>query len=194
MAYFTLSDHNSDRQVIALGHNILERILATLQVGDLVRSQLLLPLLLSIRVFLAVILWVNDASGLIVREVRDDVAPSLVIVDAQSDDEALARVGQEAKGARSPAPAHLEHMVTVDLVPGSTIGVFPNRLLDDTEVRVLAGISLVDKHLNRITHFFFEKKRVSVESEHGDSESGVISCQPRRDEAQEPAHLCMTLE
>src|SRR6266702_5484554 len=150
--WLTLSDHNSDRQVIAVGHNILERILATLQVGDLVRTQLLLPLSLPIRAVIAVILWVNNASGLIVREVRDDVAPSLVIVDAQSDDEAFVCVGDKAKGAGRPAPAHLEHMVTVDLIPGSTVGVFPNRLLDDTEVPILAGISLGDKHVDRITH------------------------------------------
>ncbi len=151
--WLTLSDHNSDRQVIAVGHNVLERILATMQVGDRVRSQLLLPLPLPFRGVLAVILWVNDASGLIVREVRDDVTPSLVIVDAESDDETLACVGDKAKGTGRPAPAHLEHVVTVDPVPGSTVGVFPNRLLDDTKVSVLAGSSLVDKHFDRITHF-----------------------------------------
>jgi len=93
-----LSNHNMARQVIAFSLSILQRILATFQVGDLVHGQLLLPLLLPTRVVLAVILWVDDTSGWITLEVRDDVAPSLVIVDAQSDDEALPRVGQEAKG------------------------------------------------------------------------------------------------
>jgi hypothetical protein len=151
--WLTLSDHNSDLQLVALGHSVLERILATLQVGDLVCTQLLLPLLLPIRVFRAVILWVNDASGLIALEVRDDVAPSLGAVDAESDDEALARVGQETKGARCPASAHLEHMVTFDLVPGSTVGEFPDRLLDNTEERARGGIGLVDRYLDRIAHF-----------------------------------------
>ncbi len=114
---------------MAVGHNILERKLATLQVGDLVRRELPLPLLLHVGVVLAVVLWINDASGLVVLEVRDDIAPSLVIVDAQSDD--------------------------ADLVPGSTIGVIPHRLLDDAEKLVLVGIDLEDQHLDRITltHF-----------------------------------------
>jgi hypothetical protein len=153
IGWLTLSDHNADLQRIALGHTVIERILATLQVGDLVCTQLLLPLLLPIRVFQAVILWVNDASGLIVLEVRDDVAPSLVVVDAESDDEALACVGQETKGARCPASAHLEHMFTFDLVPGSAVGVFPDRLLDDTEERARGGIGLVDRYFDRIAHF-----------------------------------------
>ena len=148
--WLTLSDHNSDVQVIALRHSVLVRKLATLHVGYIVRNQLLFPLLLPIRVFRAVILWVDGQSGLIVLDVRDDVAPTLVVVNAQSDDEALARAGQETKGARRPASAHLEHMVAVDLVPGSTVGVFPDRLLDDTEERVRIG--LVDKHFNRIAH------------------------------------------
>src|ERR1700691_1456487 len=120
------------RQVIAFSLSILQRILATFQVGDLVHSQLLLPLLRPTWVVLAVILRVNNTSGLLALEVRDDVAPSFVIVDAQSDDETLPRVGQEAKGAGGPAPAHLEHMVTVDLFPSSTVGVFPNCLLNNT--------------------------------------------------------------
>ena len=74
-------------------------------------------------------------------------------MDAQSDDKALAHVGQETKGARRPASAHLEHMVTCDLVPGSTVGVFPDRLLDDTEERVRGGIGLVDRYFDRIAHF-----------------------------------------
>ena len=140
---------------MAVGHNILERKLATLQVGDLVRRELPLPLLLHVGVVLAVVLWINDASGLVVLEVRDDITPSLVIVDAQSDDAALAFVGQEAKGAGRSAAVHPEHVASVDLVPGSTIGVIPHRLLDDAEKLVLVGIDLEDQHLDRITltHF-----------------------------------------
>ena len=150
----TLSDHNSDRQVISLSHSIFERILDTLQVGDLVLRQLPLPLRHPKRVFYAVILWVDDASGLIALEVRDDVAPSLVIVNAQSGDEAPPRVGQEAKGAGGPALAHLEHMAPRDLVPASVrVGVLPSCLLDYTEVLSRSGISLVDKYFDRITHF-----------------------------------------
>ena len=148
--WLTLSDHNADCQVIALGHSILERILDAFRVGDLVLRQLLLPLLLPLRLSFAVILWIDDASGLIL-EVRDNVAPSLVIVNAESHDEAPPRVGHEAKGAGGPAPTHLQYIVPVDLVPGSTVGVFPNCVVDYTEK--LAGLSLVDKYFDTITHF-----------------------------------------
>ena len=51
-----------------------------------------------------------------------------------------------------PLPsAHLEHLVALVLVPGSTVGEVPVRLLDDTEERVRVG--LVDKHFDRIAHF-----------------------------------------
>jgi hypothetical protein len=149
--WLTLADDDSGLQIIALRHGVLERTLATLHVGDLVRSQLLLPLLHPVREVVAVILWVNNAGGLIVLDVRDDVAPSLVVVDAQSDDEALARFGPETKGARRPATSHLEHKVTIDIVPA--YGVLERGLLDDTEVHVGAGIGLIDRHLDRIAHF-----------------------------------------
>src|ERR1700761_2486945 len=98
----TLTDHNSDLQVIALLHSVLKRKLATLRVGDIVRSQLLFPLLLPSRLSWTVILWVDGQRRLILREVCDDVAPTLVVMDAKSDDEALARAGLETKGARRP--------------------------------------------------------------------------------------------
>ena len=95
-----LTNHNSELQVIALLHSVLERKLAILRVGDIVRGQLLFPLPLPSRVSRTVILWVDGQSGLIVLEVCDDVAPTLVVMDAKSDDEALAREGPETKGAR----------------------------------------------------------------------------------------------
>ena len=122
-----------------------------MRVEDIVQSQLLFPLLLPSRVSRTVILWVDGQSGLIVLEVCDDVAPTLVVMDAKSDDEALAREGPETKGARRSTSAHLEHLVALVLVPGSTVGEVPVRLLDDTEERVRVG--LVDKHFDRIAHF-----------------------------------------
>ena len=77
-----LSDHHSDLQVIAFRHSVLERTLATFHIGDIVRSQLLFPLLLPTRVFRAVILWVDGQSGLIILEGCDDFTPTLVVVDA----------------------------------------------------------------------------------------------------------------
>ena len=124
-----------------------------MQIGGLVRLQLPLPLLLHVRVVLAVILRINDASGLVVLEVSDDIAPSLVVVDAQSDDAAFVIVGQEAKGAGRSAAVHPEHVGPVDLIPGSTFGEIPHRLLDDAEELVLVGISLEDKDLDLVTHF-----------------------------------------
>ena len=148
--WLTLSDHNSDLQVFAPHHSVLERKLATLQVVNFVSRQLPLPLLLPIRVFQAVILWINEASGLIVLDVRDDIAPSLVIVDAQSEDTALAFVSQKAKSTGRSTATHLEHVESVDVAPCSTVSVIPNRLLDNAEV---LGISLEDHYFDRITHF-----------------------------------------
>jgi hypothetical protein len=151
--WLTLRDHNSDFQVISVGLSVLVRTLATLKVGDLEHSQVLPSLCLLIRVFRAVVRWVNETSSLIVGlEVRDDIAPCLVTVDAQSDDEVPARLGHETEGTRRPAFAHREQMVVVDLVPGSTLCVSPDGLLDDTEV-ARAGIVLEYKHLDLITHF-----------------------------------------
>ena len=99
----TLRDHNSDLQVIAFGHSVLIRTCATFQVGDLVHGQVASPLLFLISVLRIVVLWGNDTSGLTVRKVRDDVAPSNIVIDAQGDDEDLAHVGQETKGATCTA-------------------------------------------------------------------------------------------
>ena len=143
----TQSDHNSDRQFLAPRYSVLVRTGATFQVGDLIHSQLASPLLFPIRVCRVIVLWGNDTGGLIVREVRNNVAPWLVVVDTQCDNVALVRVGLETNGAARPACAYLEQMVTVDLVPGSTIAVFPECLLDGTEECVPPGISLIDIHL-----------------------------------------------
>ena len=118
-----------------------------MRVGDLVHSQVVSPLTFSI------VPWGNDASSLIAREVRENVAPWLVVVDTQCDNVALVRVGQETKGATRPASAHSEQMVTVNLVPGSTIGVLPDCLLDNTEEYVPVALGLIYIHLDRIAHF-----------------------------------------
>ncbi len=90
-------------------------------------------------------------SCLVALEVRDDVAPLLVIVDAQRDNKTLACIGHDAKGARGPASAHLKHVATIDLAP--TVGVLPDGLLGNMVVRVLAGSNLMDIHLDRVTHY-----------------------------------------
>ena len=153
MTYRHLSNDSPNCEFVAVGHDILKRKLVTLQVGDLVRLQLPLPLLLHVRVVLAIILWINEANGLVILEVRDDIAPSLVIVDAQSDDAALTFIGQEAKGAGRSAAVYLEHVASVDIAPGSTFGEIPRCLLDDTEELILVGISLEDQHVDLVTHF-----------------------------------------
>jgi hypothetical protein len=130
----TLFDVDVDLEVIPLGYNILERNFATLGIFDTVTRQLLLPLLLPIAVLAAVVLRRNDDTGLLVSKVRDNVTPTLVIVDAKGDDEFLVSgVGHETKGATSSAAAHLEHVGLINFAPCPAVSEVPDRLFCDTE-------------------------------------------------------------
>jgi hypothetical protein len=82
----------------------------------------------------------DDDASLLMSEVRDDVTPALVIVDAQRNDEVLSGVGHETKGAGRSATAHGEQVASIDFAPGSAIGIFPDRLLDDAEECILVGL------------------------------------------------------
>ena len=136
----TSSDDDLHLEVVPLSNIVGEGESATLDVGDGVVGQLRLPLLFTVFVRVGVVLGCDDDTSLIVSKVRDDVAPTLVVVDAQRDDEVFAGVGQETKGAGSSAATHGEDMRSVDFAPCSTVGVVPDRLLDDMEERVLVGL------------------------------------------------------
>jgi len=114
-------------------------------------SQLPLPLLPPVGVVLAVILRVDDDASLLISQVRDDITPTLVIVDAQRDDEVLAGVRHETKRAGRSATAHREHVGSVDFGPSSAIGILPNGLLHDVKECIRVG--LVDLHNDRVCHF-----------------------------------------
>ena len=146
----TSSNDDVDLEVVPLGYSIVEREVATLCVVDVVRHQLRLPLRLPVWVIVRVVLGRDDDTGLVGRKVRDNIAPTLVVVDAQRDDEALLSVGRETKGATRSTAAHREHMGAVDVAPRSTVGVLPDRPLDDAEERVLVG--LIDLRGNGVTH------------------------------------------
>ena len=146
----TSSDDDVALEVVSVGYSVIDRKVATLDVLDVVRRQLLLPLLLTVAVLVRVVLRRDDHTGLVGSEVRDDVTPTLVVVDAQRGDEVLAGVGREAKGAARSATTHGEHTGSIDIGPRSAVGVVPDGLLDDAEEGVRVG--LVDLYGDRVTH------------------------------------------
>ena len=146
----TSSDDDLDLEVVSLSDGVDKRKLAALEVRDAVVGQLRLPLLLTVFVVIGVVLGSDDNASLVVGEIGDNITPTLVVVDSQSDDEVFAGVGHEAKGTAGPAATHGEHMGPVDFTPRSTIRVLPDRLLDDVEEGVLVG--LVDLGSDRVTH------------------------------------------
>jgi hypothetical protein len=147
----TSSDDDIDLEVVSIGYSIVERNFATFGVLDTVSCQLPLPLLLPVAVIVAIVLRGNDDTSLFISEVRDNVAPTLVIVNAQSDDELLvAGLILKAKGATGSATAHLEHMGLIDFAPCPAVSEVPDRLFDDAEECVRVG--LVDARGNSVTH------------------------------------------
>ena len=147
----TLSDVDVDLEVISLSYNILERNFTTLGVLDRVTRQLLLPLLLPVAVLAVVVLRRDDDTSLRVSKVRDNVTPTLVVVDAKGDDELLVvGVGHETKGARSSATTHLEHMGLTRFAPCPAVSIVPDGLFGDAEV--CARVGMEDACGNCVTH------------------------------------------
>ena len=162
--YSTSSDDDVDREVIALGNRIGERKIATLLIGDVIGRQLLLPLRLSVRVCVVVVLRGNDDASLLVGKVRDNVAPSEIVVDTQSDDEIFTGVGQETKGATCPAAAHSEHIGTVNFAPCPPVSELPNCPLDEVEEGIC--IDLVDPSGDCVGHSVGKKWMTSASVVH----------------------------
>ena len=114
--------------------------MATFSVLDTVSRQLLLPLTLPVEVLVAVVLRRDDDTSLVGSQVRDNVTPGLVVVNAQSGDEVLVGVGHEAKGAASAATAHLEDICPLRLVPSTAIGKLPDGLFAGAEEGTGVGV------------------------------------------------------
>lgn len=127
---------------MSVGYGVLDGELATFGVLDTVSGQLLLPLSLTVGVLVAVVLRRDDDTSLVVGKVSDNVTPGLVVVNAQSDDEVLLRlgVGYEAKGAACATTTHREDIVPLVLVPSSTIGKLPDGLFDRAEACTSVGV------------------------------------------------------
>ena len=83
------------------------------------------------------------------RETRGHVAPTLVIVDAESDDEVFV-VAFEAEDAGGATPTHGEDVLIVGDSPRATVGEVPNGLLDDLEPG--AGVALVEAAGDGVGH------------------------------------------
>ena len=78
---------------------------------------------------------------MIALEVRDDTTPSLVLVDTQSYNAALALVGQQGKGAGHPAIVHLEPVASVLLAPGFAVGEVPHGLGEQRKSSFWRGLA-----------------------------------------------------
>lgn len=146
----TSSNEDVHLKVISVSHSIFKQKGASFVVFHTVSDQLLLPLSLPIGVLVIVVLWVDDDASLRISEVRDDITPSLVIVDTQCDNEVLSGVGQEAEGTGRSATTHCDQLGSVSFVPRATIGIIPDRLLDDSEECILVG--LVDLCVDCVAH------------------------------------------
>jgi len=77
----------------------------------------------------------NDDASVLRGNVRDNVTPTLVILDAHSDDEGAALAIFETQGAPVSAATHGEDMAPVGFVPSTAPSDFPDRLLNAAEVR-----------------------------------------------------------
>jgi hypothetical protein len=96
----TSSNNDVDLEVIAFGFTVLERKVAALVIPNIVRRWLALPLAHAITMLAVVVLWGNnDCSMLVGGEFSDNIAPSLVVVNTQSNDESFIGVGHETKRA-----------------------------------------------------------------------------------------------
>jgi len=157
----TSSNDDVNLEVTSIGYSVLECKAVTSSANDIVSHQLLLPLPLPVAVLIAVVFRRDDDPSLIRRKVRDNVTPTSVIVDTQSDDAALVGVGHEAKGAARPATAHREDMGPVNFAPCPAVSEFPDRLLNDVEECV--RIALVDTRGDRVTHSTRCNERVDKE-------------------------------
>jgi hypothetical protein len=113
----TLSDNDVGREVITFNYGVTDCKFTTLVVADAIRLQLALPLGLTIAMFAVVVFRGNYNASLFGAQVRDNVVPSLVVVNTQSGDEIFASVKLETKGATCPAVFHDEHMGSVNFAP-----------------------------------------------------------------------------
>ena len=166
--------------MVSISDGVEDREFATLGVGDTVRGQLGFPLLLTVLVAVRVVLRGDDDTGLVILEVGNDVAPTLVVVDSQSDDAVFTGVGNEAKGTASSTTTHSEIQHSVGAAPRSTVGVVPDRLLDDMEECIVIG--LVDLDRDGVTHSRGEMLRgLKINGVAGPYVVCVVGCGRRRE-------------
>ena len=118
----------------------------------------LLPQHLVSPVFVVVVSGVNLNTGVGGLLVRDDITPSLVVVDAQCDQEEAARGVPEAQHSGSATAAHVEGVLAIHLAPVCSIGVMPTCLLHNAEP--VGGLGLDDPHVDGVRHGDELKRRL----------------------------------
>ena len=120
-------------ELFSFPDSVFARIFATRLVVATEFRQLLLPY--GLEVLLGVVFRRGDDASVFRGNVRDNVAPTFVIVDAHSDDEGPALAIFETHRAAVSAATHGEDMAPVGFVPSTALSVFPDRLLNAAEVR-----------------------------------------------------------
>ena len=76
----------------------------------------------------------NLRASIIVLEINIDVAPSLVVVDAQHQAELLSGRGLKSKQARGAATSHRKKMAAFTFSPCAAASVMPARLLNKDQL------------------------------------------------------------
>ncbi|KAG6554010.1 hypothetical protein Mapa_004927 [Marchantia paleacea] len=114
--------------------------------GMLLEARQLLPQHLVSRPG-AVVSRENVHAGLSRFLVHNNVAPPLVVVDSQSDQEHIARVVLEAQHARRAACLHIQELLAIHIAPGSAA---PVGLLHDAVPN--GGLGLDHSHADGVRH------------------------------------------
>jgi hypothetical protein len=100
-------------------------------------------------VHVIIVLRVHDHASLVRLQVRDNVAPALAVVDANSKKERLFIIGLEAQGARRIAAVAEVNNVLFG-IRGPADCILPRRLFDNAEEVVTAG--LVNTESDGVAH------------------------------------------
>jgi hypothetical protein len=135
-------------KVVAVPLGKVDLEVPSLGILHLVATQLALPRMLPL--LLLVIFLVDHHTGLILLQVRHDIAPALVVVHTKRNDEILAVISLEAQGAGGTTTTHGKNMLIVGDSPCAAIGVLPHRFFDKPEECVWVG--LINAHSNLVGH------------------------------------------
>ena len=145
-----LSDDDVGLEVVAVSNRINDFNSGSTSARDAVRGQLFLPHVGPWSI--VVVLPIDHESRLVGRKSGNDVAPTFVVVHANSNGNELARgVRFEAKHARRAASAHCKGQNAVCIGPSAAVGKVPVGFFYEGE-QPARGVTLKDAELDRVRH------------------------------------------